>query len=163
MCSIIGVLTGHSVLWPTHEYGPLTTAIHPYIPCPELLQCALTSVRQLLLKCRLFLVRLLLFLLRWFICIINNSINSWGFLCYRRDNEEADMTEYLETWRRALENRGMRVSRPTVDGYMHSFNWCKSIVNLHRQTGYGFIMRREDGYVGRVMAMKCRGERPLNI
>ena len=25
---------------------------------------------------------------------------------------ETDMTEYLETWRRALEDRGMRISRP---------------------------------------------------
>ena len=27
-------------------------------------------------------------------------------------DDETDMTEYLETWRRALENRGMRISRP---------------------------------------------------
>ena len=25
-----------------------------------------------------------------------------------------DMTEYSETWRKALENRGMRISRPTI-------------------------------------------------
>ena len=28
------------------------------------------------------------------------------------DGDETDMTEYLETWRRALEDRGMRISRP---------------------------------------------------
>ena len=28
------------------------------------------------------------------------------------DDDETDMTEYLETWRRALEDRGMRISRP---------------------------------------------------
>ena len=27
-------------------------------------------------------------------------------------DDETDMTEYLETWRRALEDRGMRISRP---------------------------------------------------
>ena len=27
-------------------------------------------------------------------------------------DDETDMTEYLETWRRALENRGIRISRP---------------------------------------------------
>ena len=27
-------------------------------------------------------------------------------------DDETDMTEYLETWRRALEDRGMRTSRP---------------------------------------------------
>ena len=27
-------------------------------------------------------------------------------------NDETYMTEYLETWRRALEDRGMRISRP---------------------------------------------------
>ena len=26
--------------------------------------------------------------------------------------DETDMTEYLETWRKALEERGMRISRP---------------------------------------------------
>ena len=28
------------------------------------------------------------------------------------DNDKADMTEYLETWRRALVERGMRIRRP---------------------------------------------------
>ena len=27
-------------------------------------------------------------------------------------DDETDMTEYSETWRRALEDRGMRISRP---------------------------------------------------
>ena len=27
-------------------------------------------------------------------------------------DDETDMTKYLETWRRALEDRGMRISRP---------------------------------------------------
>ena len=27
-------------------------------------------------------------------------------------DDETDMTEYLDTWRRALEDRGMRISRP---------------------------------------------------
>ena len=27
-------------------------------------------------------------------------------------DDETDMTQYLETWRRALEDRGMRISRP---------------------------------------------------
>ena len=27
-------------------------------------------------------------------------------------DDETDMTEYLETWRRALEDRGMRISTP---------------------------------------------------
>ena len=27
-------------------------------------------------------------------------------------DDETDMTEYLETWRKALEERGMRISRP---------------------------------------------------
>ena len=30
------------------------------------------------------------------------------------DDDETVMTEYLETWRRALENRGIRISRPTT-------------------------------------------------
>ena len=27
-------------------------------------------------------------------------------------DDETDMTEYLETWRRSLDDRGMRISRP---------------------------------------------------
>ena len=27
-------------------------------------------------------------------------------------DDETDMTEYLDTWRKALEERGMRISRP---------------------------------------------------
>ena len=30
------------------------------------------------------------------------------------DDIEADMTEYLETWRSALKDRGMRISRPNT-------------------------------------------------
>ena len=29
-------------------------------------------------------------------------------------DDETDMTEYLETWRNALEERGMRISRPNT-------------------------------------------------
>ena len=29
-------------------------------------------------------------------------------------DDETDMTEYLETWRRALEDRGTRISRPNT-------------------------------------------------
>ena len=29
-------------------------------------------------------------------------------------DEETDMTEYLETWKKALESRGMRISRPKI-------------------------------------------------
>ena len=29
-------------------------------------------------------------------------------------DDETDMTEYLETWRRALEDRGMKISRPNT-------------------------------------------------
>ena len=31
-----------------------------------------------------------------------------------RGDDETDMTEYLETWRRALDDRGMRISRPNT-------------------------------------------------
>ena len=34
-----------------------------------------------------------------------DDIVLWG-------DDETDMTEYLEIWRRALEDRGMRISRP---------------------------------------------------
>ena len=32
-------------------------------------------------------------------------------------DHETDMTEYLETWRKALEERGMRISRPKHDSW----------------------------------------------
>ena len=32
-------------------------------------------------------------------------------------DDETDMTEYLETWRRALEGRGMRISRPNPNSF----------------------------------------------
>ena len=40
---------------------------------------------------------------------------TWGSMMFADDivlcgDDETDMTEYLETWRRALEDRGMRIS-----------------------------------------------------
>ena len=32
-------------------------------------------------------------------------------------DDETDMTEYLETWRKALEERGMRISRPKPNSW----------------------------------------------
>ena len=36
-------------------------------------------------------------------------------------DDETDMTEYLETWRRALEDRGMRISRPKTQFMVFKF------------------------------------------
>ena len=41
-------------------------------------------------------------------------------LCGDGDGE-IDMTEYLDTWRRALEDRGMRISRPKTQFIHHKF------------------------------------------
>ena len=32
-------------------------------------------------------------------------------------DDETDMTEYLDTWRKALEERGMRISRPKTNSW----------------------------------------------
>ena len=42
-------------------------------------------------------------------------------------DDETDMTEYLETWMRALENRGMRISRPNMTEY--SETWRRALEN----------------------------------
>ena len=39
-------------------------------------------------------------------------------------DDETDMTEYLETWRRALEDRGMRISRQTTQFIAFKFGQC---------------------------------------
>ena len=49
--------------------------------------------------------------------------NVLGSMMYAYDivqcgDDETDITEYSETWRRALENRGMRISRQK-DGGCH--------------------------------------------
>ena len=36
-------------------------------------------------------------------------------------DDETDMTEYLETWRNALEGRGMRISRPKTQSMDFNF------------------------------------------
>ena len=36
-------------------------------------------------------------------------------------DDETDMTEYLETWRRALEDKGMRISRPKTQSIDFTF------------------------------------------